>query len=615
MFKLLLILLCLTSFNSFASIITHSKSDLSDSAYILAMNNQQYGEQYQKIMYLIKNDELGKAKQALAFLLTQNPFDTIALDISGNILLAERKLPEALEAFKRALSQAQSPDIMAKLGVTYLLMGENNQAKTWLTQSLSLSPHNRLALRYLAWMEEQTMNNGGQLHYLSQLVKLSDNDPRLHEYHFQYLSLLAQTNQFELGLSFINHHQDKLSASSLALVESIKLVEIELLLKANQLDKAKEKFEQFKPATLNSELSASYHVLSVFYYAKLKQYETAESLITSKFTEGAEKSLAQYSLAEVYFEHNDFSSAQDILKKLLASESKLAEQMKYIDSIIATYSMQSRYGDAIKFLQVQIDKNPAIPHYQHQLAELYIISGRSKNATKQLDYMLVNFPEYIPSFIVKGRQLIKKSDADSISSFYDIALAKHATVSELWLDYAKYFWTKGNKEQSLKVLEKATESITNNLYLYFELATMYDYQNQLEKSEPLYIKVLQQSPEYLPALDNLASNYFTLNHKLDIAVVLAKRAYLLSPNDAFIKNLRAQAYLAENKFIEAIELLTPIIDEFGQSGLGHFTLANAHKSLDQTVPALEHLDAALSKELPELIKNRALELQKKWREG
>ena len=64
MFKLLLILLCLTSFNSFASIITHSKSDLSDSAYILAMNNQQYGEQYQKIMYLIKNDELGKAKQA-----------------------------------------------------------------------------------------------------------------------------------------------------------------------------------------------------------------------------------------------------------------------------------------------------------------------------------------------------------------------------------------------------------------------------------------------------------------------------------------------------------------------------------------------------------------------
>jgi predicted Zn-dependent protease len=613
MLKIFLILLALLNNSVFASVITHSKTELIDSNYILAMNNQQYAEHYQTVMNLVNSGQLDKAKQALAYLLTQDPYDIIALDISGNILLAENKIPQAVNAFERVLSTKQSPEVMAKLGVCFLLLENNEKAKMWLTQSLSLSPHNKLALRYLAWIEEKSLNKSTQLHYLKKLIKLSDAKKALYEYHLQYLTLLVEDNNILAGLNFIDANQDKLSASAQTIINNIKLIEIELLLKANKVSSAKDKFKQYPVPKVKSDVAVNYSLLSIFYYASLKDYKKAESLIHSQFSENSSaKSIAEYSFAKVYFDHGNYEAAHNKLMLLLNNEPKVFQQMNYIDDIVANYSVQSRYSDAIKFLKTQIEKNENVPQYQHQLAELYIISGRAKAADSQLNDVIKNFPDYIPSYIVKARQLVKKKDQKAAIDFFNIALEKHPKVAELWIDCATFYLNNNQPMKSLSTLEKAVALNGGNPLLTFELATMYDNQNLLTKSEPLYIKVLQNYPEYLPALDNLASNFFTLDKDLDIAIVLAKRAFLLSPNDTFIKNLRAQAYIAENQSLEAIKLIKPIISEFKQSGLGHYTLANAYNKINENQLAKDNLAIALEKKLPKLLKVKALTMKNDW---
>lgn len=612
MLKILLVLIALTPSFTFASIITHSKKELVDANYILSMSNQYYADKYQTIVQLIKDGDLSSAKKALAYILTTNPNDIVALDISGNILLAENKIPQAMNAFQRVISQRQSPEVMAKLGVCNLLQKNMKQAKLWLTQSLSLLPNNELALRYLAWLEQQSFNPSAQLHYLRQLVSLSDNKTQLFEYHLQYLTLLVDNNNIDVALNFIDNNREKLAHSNEDIIKNINLIEIELLLKANKVEQATEKFTAIATPTIDNDYATNYQLLAVYYYASLKEYTKAEHIIEKYLANNkAARVTANYSLATRYFDHGDFQSAHNKLNQLLTQETQLAKRISYVDDIVANYSAQSRYGDAIKFIKKQVDKNKDVPQFQHQLAELYILSGRKKAAHTQLDNVMKQFPQYVPSFIVKGRQLIKDNDEDSINSFYQHATQQFPKNAELWLDVAKYDYSQNKPQQAIAMLEKALTSINNNPLLSFELATLYDSQNLLEKSEPLYIKILQNYPEYLPALDNLASNFFAMNKDLDKAAVLAKRAFLLAPNDPFIKNLRAQAFVFENQYHQAIELLTPVISNFGKSGLGDLTLANAYYNLQKNELATSFVKSALSKQLPDAIKQKASVLQQK----
>lgn len=610
MFKAFLILLALIPTSIFASIITHSETELANTHYIFSMSNQQYGQQYQNVMFLMQNGELDEAKKALAYLLTQNPYDITALDISGNILLEEKKIPQAINAFQRVLSSKQSPDIMAKLGVSYLLIEDIKNAKLWLTQSLSLSPNNELALRYLAWIEEKSLNQSMQFHYISQLVKLSYNKKSLYEYHLQYLTLLVENNNITAGLDFIDNNREKLATSADIITKNIKLIEIELLLKANKLSLAKDKFKQYAVPKKESDNATNYSLLSVFYYASLKDYKKAESIINNQLsTNNAAKSIAEYSFAKVYFDHGNYQAAHNKLISLLNNESQLYNKMNYIDDIVANYSAQSRYSDAIKFLKEQIEQKPEIPQFQHQLAELYILSGRTKAANTQLESVIANFPDYIPSYIVKARQLTKQKDQQAIIDFFKLALDKHPQVAELWIDYAAFHFNNNQPEQSLLILEKAVSANKGNPQLTFELAAMYDNQNLRNKSEPLYLKVLQNYPEYLPALDNLATNYFMLNIHLANAAVLAKRAFLLAPNDPFIINLRAQAHIYDQENQQAIDLIMPVLDKFQNSGLGYLSLAKAYRAIENESLAKDYLIKALENDLPTAYKEQALKIK------
>lgn len=607
-----LLLLAIPYYSAQASIISHSKKTLADSSYVLNlnMNTQQYVGQYRSIMQLIQNGEMNKAKQVLAMMLTQNPNDIYALDISGNILLAENKIPNAIDAFQRVLKKQASADVMSKLGASYLLNGDIKNAKLWLTQALSLNPNNALALRYLAWLEGQALNKGMQLHYLSQLVELNSEKNALFEYHITFLALLSETNKINRGLDFIAQAKPKLKHSQSFVVDNVMLIETELLLKSGQLKKAKESFRQLPIASTDDAYATNYKIISVLYNASIKDFQAAKSIIEDSLSDNPEaKSLAQHTLARAYFDQSNYSAAHDLLVSNLESTDQLARKMGFIDDILANFAAQSRYGDAIKFLKAQINDAPDIPQYQHQLAELYIISGRNKAANKQLDKVIAEFPLYAPSYIVKGRRLIKKGTPEDITAFYHSATKKHPKVAELWTDLASYYVKQDELENAQKTLESGIEHNNANLQLAFELATLYDQRMLFSSSEPLYVKILQNYPEYLPALDNLASNYFLTDKKLDIAIVLAKRAYLLSPDDIYIKNLRAQAYIAENKSSDAIKLISPIILEFNDSGVGSYTLAQAYFAADKHELAVESLNLALSKHLPPAVRTKAVKLK------
>jgi len=592
-----------------ASLINYSKKELADINNISFLNDQIYDGKYQNIMNMVENGELANAKLALAKILTLSPYDITALDISGNILLAEGKYINASKAFERVVKQNKSPLVMAKLGTSFLLLGDIAQGQIWLTQAISLLPKNKLALRYLAWLEAKSNNVNMALHYIEQLAMMEQPLSSFREYHYVYLSLLVEQKKLNQASRFIQTNQKALNNSNDEITIAIKLLEIETLAKLAQLVLAEQKLQQINEKKLTDNELKIFYRIKIFISANQGEFKQSEQLIKNYFNAASDdQDGAYYDLALAYFNKQQFQPSLDILTNLLKKEKITGKRVNYLSDMVAIYVAQSRFSDAIKMLQQQVEIYPESPSYLQQLAEIYLISGRKEAGENTLDQVIKRFPNYVPSYILKGRQLLAKDDFTQTENFYKQATRLKENTPELWIDFAKLYIKAKQIDQAAVVLEQAVSLNNTNPYLVFELATLHDLQEQFDKSEPLYLQILQQYPEYLPALDNLATNYFILNKSLANASVLAKRAFLLAPTDPFIINLRAQAYIFEKENEQAIKILTPVLTSFHNSGLGYYSLAKAYAGINNKQQAKNNLTRALNKQLPDMVRKSAIKL-------
>lgn len=590
---------------SFASIITHEQKDLKTTSAFSILENSRYATKYQDIANLISTGDLEKAKLALAQILTATPFDTRALEISGNLLLSEGNVKAALNAYERSASLNRTPNTLAKIGVCYLMLNDFTKAKISLTQAVSLQPNNPLGLRYLAWIEGNSFNQSAELYYLSKLVALNIDNSVFHEFDAAYIVSLLDNQQTKNALQFIEKHRGKFIHTETALKNSIKLLEIEALAKAGKPVQAYDSYTKLKPQLEN--LNANIQQLEVFLFAKLKLTQKAKTTI-AKMKDGQQKRFTTRILAEVLFNNDDFEQSASLLRELLAEDIPSTERANYIDDLTAVYVVQSRYRDAINVVKNEIKKYADSPSLKYQLAELYVLAGRTSAAMKEFDKLLSSNPNFLPAYIGKGRQLSASGEPNDVNAYYQEAITKQPALADLSLDYAKYLVKNNEPNRAIQVLESNLTLQKNNPLISFELATLYDSQNFLDKSEPLYLTIIGQYPEYLPAIDNLATNLFALEKDIDKAIVLAKRAYALSPDDIYIKNLRAQAFIHENKSAEAIDMLEPVIDKFESNGLGHYTLALAYAKLHKSQKAKTLLTEAVKKGLPNTLNKKANEL-------
>lgn len=258
------------------------------------------------------------------------------------------------------------------------------------------------------------------------------------------------------------------------------------------------------------------------------------------------------------YQKKDYKKALDLFEKTILISALRGQ----VDSFSVYYAAHSalkaqNYPKAIKlFNEVKdlnigkTDEDKAGNYYF--LSKAYVESGDTAKYVKTLE---------------KGRKSFPKS-------------------STLLVEVINYYITAGKQKEAKSMLWLAVKNEPNNKLLYFNIGTIYEKEDSLNKAIEMYKKTLEIDANYVSALYNLGALY---NNK---GLALVKQADEIPPSeakkyDAKIKEATAEFQLAL-PYLEKVHELDPAdnVSIMALKGI-YYTLKN--------MPKYEEMDKLLKK--------------------
>jgi len=151
-------------------------------------------------------------------------------------------------------------------------------------------------------------------------------------------------------------------------------------------------------------------------------------------------------------------------------------------------------------------------------------------------------------------------------------------------------------------LERATTLAPTLLVAQFLLAGAYDSSGEYDAAIARYQAILEQSPDSVPALNNLAYALAIRKGDLQAALPLAERAHQLAPRSGPIADTLGWIYFISGNAGRALPLLTDAVRLSPGNAEVHLHLAQVHSALGNGAAARTELEKAL--ELDPSLKTR-----------
>lgn len=303
---------------------------------------------------------------------------------------------------------------------------------------------------------------------------------------------------------------------------------------------------------------------------------------------------SQLGLADVAFQQNDLDTARTYLEQALANSPESTVVMTAWAKYLYLSGQHKQAEQA--FLKV-INLNPEFLEPKLELASLYLIRlDAAKKAQALYHEVIATSPEYAPARygLISSLMALKQYDAakDAIaeaqkvlpddSQLYELLGTIHAmsrstkaaiaafeeavrlspgkfatirNLSDLYLQTGQY-----GKLTSL--LESAPLELRDNIELGYKLALAYQVEGKPYRAKRAYERLLDQQPDMLPALNNLAT---LLLENADLfapkrALELAQKAHQLAPDNANYLDTLGWAYFKNGNKEDAKRHLTKALE-------------------------------------------------------
>jgi tetratricopeptide (TPR) repeat protein len=163
-----------------------------------------------------------------------------------------------------------------------------------------------------------------------------------------------------------------------------------------------------------------------------------------------------------------------------------------------------------------------------------------------------------------------------------------------------------NQSEAITYLNKALEKSPRNNLFHFKLATIYQSLNDNSQAENHYQTILNEQPDNVLALNNLALLYSQQNNPQ--AMELAKKAYTLAPSSAEVADTYGYILFKQGQLTEALSLLEKAVSLQPNKNIIQFHLAKAYVANDNNSKAIEILENITKAEQRFSEKNAALDL-------
>ncbi|MDF1581841.1 MAG: PEP-CTERM system TPR-repeat protein PrsT [Methyloprofundus sp.] len=547
----------------------------------------------------------------------ETSFQELEFDVSPSLakVYSQLKAKEYDAALKTAqqLRQAQSdsPDLLSLMGLAYSGKGEQVQAETAFNKALRMDPGNLNAATYLARMALQRGNFAAADKYYQQILKYHpDHQPTL-----LMQEKLSTRNQFqEKDFDNALKTAEKLNKHYPDQADPLALMGIAYIGKGD-IEKAKNVFEQalkLEPGNPNAAINLALLTTQAgdfdtarIYYQQILQYhpnnlkalfmladvevkqgnkalalayvqkaveqnpeamqprvvlarfylhtgDAQQALVTlNKIpTQYAAHPLLLETLGEAQLANKDWASAQHTLQKLLKLQPESA-QAHYL--IGAAYLANKDRSTAKSALFKGLKLNPDLLAASQLMTLMVTTETNLKDKDKFIQALKKAQPEHPQVMDIEAQLALTHGDASKAMVIYKKLQQRYPDTSVWVKALARAQWQAGEKEVFLATLNNWLQSHPHDVNMRYMQASAYMQLNKESEAKAALTQVIKQSPDYVPALNNLA--WLSRNDDPKQALAYAERANQLSPKNPAVMDTLGVLLLQQGDKVKALALL------------------------------------------------------------
>jgi len=180
------------------------------------------------------------------------------------------------------------------------------------------------------------------------------------------------------------------------------------------------------------------------------------------------------------------------------------------------------YEEAVKRLQVGLEKEPSLLALYDLLAKVYEKMGQSEKVDDLLNLAIANNPAEADAYIMKGSRLLAQNRLDQAVDVLKKGVEKVREKPRLYVALGEVAMRKRDLDLAKDFLMKAVAQDPKNEAAHLRLAAVYRTENDREKALAAVEKGLAELPDSPALMTDLADLYLELSNFKKAEEVIAK---------------------------------------------------------------------------------------------
>ncbi len=257
---------------------------------------------------------------------------------------------------------------------------------------------------------------------------------------------------------------------------------------------------------------------------------------------------------------------------------------------------ENKFKDAEGSFRRAYELNPANPRGLMGVVEAYLLQNKPDEALKILQTESDKAPNRLDLLTNLGNTAARVGKFDLAIQVFNRMLAqveKGKEQGDVYLRIGEVYRHKGELNNAIQTLQKARETLPDNILVLSELALVLDGAQRKPEAKKVYEETLKLDPDNAVALNNLAFLLAESGGNLDDALTKATRAKALLPNLHEISDTLGWIYLKKGLSENAIDVFKDLVSKEPNISTYRYHLGMAYKQKGDKTRALDQLREAL----------------------
>jgi putative PEP-CTERM system TPR-repeat lipoprotein len=286
------------------------------------------------------------------------------------------------------------------------------------------------------------------------------------------------------------------------------------------------------------------------WYQKQKKPEKIYELAKIIESHHPNNNIARSFMVKALLANNNRKDAEKVLRRIILDDK---QDIKHRILLVQLISLdESRTQEAIDLLKSAQVIAPYEANLYTLQAALYLKNQQFEQAFDVARSLKENIPAQPTGDLLKADIYRAQKQFDQALAIYEESYKKHPdkkvfnAIIDMSLILKKY-------EKAFAMLHEYLEKNPDDIDNLFKLASLYHEKKQLEQAEKYYLQIINQIPNHIVSLNNMAWIY--MDSDTENAVKLAHKAHLLAPKSAAIADTYGFALVKNKQLEQGLDIL------------------------------------------------------------